>query len=148
MARKSDRHSTLLKLIDSTKIHSQTALMNAMRKKGYPVTQPSISRDLKELNIVKMNGHYCATASITTVQKQYFSVLVLIRSITCVGPHLMVIKTEQGAANVVAALVDTLAEAGIVGSVAGDDTLFVATRHKSAQANLRRLITNHSENHQ
>jgi len=130
------RHRELLDALREEHLTNQTEVVDAMRKRGFDVTQPSISRDFRELKIVKVGGRYVAAyeseprANHTTDSKG------LIAAVEPIGGHLVIVKTGVGAAGVVAAAIDRLSLEGIAGTVAGDDTIFIATRNKIAQGNI------------
>jgi len=112
-----------------------------MRRLGFSVTQSSISRDLRELGVAKVGGRY---VSLHRSEVEDPSPPALIHSVEPAGPNLIVIKTPIGAANIVGVDIDNRGLDGLVGSVAGDDTVFLAVRNKKAQdrvlSALRRLM--------
>lgn len=123
------RRDLLKRLIESSSFSGQEMLVKALRKSGHKVTQSSISRDLQVIGAVKVAGKYC----LTIPRPQKLTVKGLIRNIDTAGSNLVVVKTDSGAANVVAAAFDGSEIQGLVGTVAGDDTFFIATKNKSAQ---------------
>lgn len=114
---------------------TQGQLRAALRRDGIRVDQSSISRGLQELEIRKIGGVYVAPLENDQVKAlvEKIKIGALIKKIDSAGPNLLVLLTEVGAAHVVAAAFDGMRIPGMVGTVAGDDTVFVATKGKSAQ---------------
>lgn len=132
------RHFAIMEIINNNYIETQEELCEALKRKGFEVTQATVSRDIKELRIIKRMGekgyHYALSVSPNTKglrnrMKRIFQDSVI--SIKC-SENLIVIKTLPGAAHAVASLIDSLERADILGTVAGDDTIFVAVRVKEA----------------
>ncbi len=134
MEEKQKRQEALVNLLESHNFFSQADIVEAMQNEGFAVTQPSISRDFKELGVVKLSGKYIPAGSFTSAENTQAAVMIL--SVAPAGPHMLVVRTQIGAANVVAAAIDEMDLEGIVGTVAGDDTIFIATATKSAQSNI------------
>jgi transcriptional regulator of arginine metabolism len=131
---KAKRHDMISKLIASENIETQEELAGKLRDHGFSVTQATVSRDIKELRLIKVltpEGRY----RYATVEKaeadlqerfiRMFSNCVL--SVTSAG-NLIVIKTIAGSAPAAAEAVDTLKWPDILGSIAGDNTIFIAVR--------------------
>ena len=136
MEEKPKRQQALVKLLESKAFSNQGDVVQAMKSAGFEVTQPSISRDFNELGIVKLAGRYVASNQIME-NARVGELADMVAKIEAVGPHLVVVKTNVGAANLVAAAIDDLALDGLAGTVAGDDTVFIATKNSVAQ---RRVI--------
>jgi transcriptional regulator of arginine metabolism len=96
------------------------------------VTQSSISRDLKALRVVKVRGRYVTSSSLTP-QSAIESLPGRIRRVAAAGPYLLVVNTPPGQASAIAVAIDRHDWPEIVGTVAGDDTLLIATRGRSDQ---------------
>ena len=126
---KERRQAVLLALLEEKPLFSQKEICEAMQARGFSAAQPSISRDLNELGIIKISGRYLPP---TTLSDQIPTSLTL--SVHPAGPHLVVVRTKTGAANAVAAQIDDLEVEGIAGTVAGDDTIFLAFHDESFQA--------------
>jgi transcriptional regulator of arginine metabolism len=137
MDSKERRHNTLLHLLSTSDLRSQREVVEAMRSRGFNVTQPSISRDFVELGIAKAGRCYRPSTTIKTTPQ----LTGLITSIEALGTNLVVVKTSSAAANIVAELIDTAKLNGVVGTVAGENTIFVATKTKHAQIRLERYLT-------
>ena len=131
---KNERQLQILKIIGERPIETQNQLIAALREAGVKSTQATVSRDIKELRLIKVltsEGHY----KYATVEKaesdlqerfiRLFSNCVV--SITNAG-NLIVIKTISGSASVAGEAIDSLKWPEIAGSIAGDNTIFVAVR--------------------
>ncbi len=131
---KTKRHAMILKLIASENIDTQEELARLLSAQGFTVTQATVSRDIKELRLIKVltgEGHYkyaTVEKAETDLQERFirlFSNCVV--SITSSG-NLIVLKTMAGSAAVAAEAIDSLKWPEIAGSIAGDNTIFVAVR--------------------
>jgi len=133
---KYSRHSKILELINKFEIETQEELAKTLCDGGFNVTQATVSRDIKELRLIKVltkEGRYkYATlkqheTSMSDRFKKLFRDSVL--SIDY-AENVVVIKTLIGAANAAAAALDALNLKDVVGSIAGDDTIFILIRNK------------------
>ena len=132
---KSDRHKLILDLISDRQVSRQDELAGLLHEKGFEVTQASVSRDLDELGIVKLNGHY-VVADISKSDSSPFG----IKSIETSGDNLLVLKCAAGLASAAAVRIDSEEVAEIVGTIAGDDTIFIAVKNSAGQkAALKKL---------
>ena len=130
---KSKRHSKILELIESKELETQDELANELRRNGFQVTQATVSRDIKELKLIKVpskkGGYkYSTEHKNKSEQEERFHKLFAgaVLSIQDAN-NLIVIKTIQGSANTVAVVVDSMNNDRIIGCVAGDDTVLVIT---------------------
>lgn len=128
------RQLKLIEIINKNEIETQEALAEALRNEGYLVTQATVSRDIKDLGLIKVmtpNKTYKYAQPTSTEQKSSGKMLNLFRecviSIDYAG-HLIVIKTVSGGANSAATLVDKLNFPEVMGCVAGDDTILVVIK--------------------
>jgi transcriptional regulator of arginine metabolism len=115
---------------------TQASLVRALENLGFAATQSSVSRDLRELGAVKTAAGYQLPAGNHAGDDQVASVANLLRSITPAGSNLLVIRTGIGAAQRVGLALDRCGWPGMVGTIAGDDTVFIATESAHAQKNL------------
>ena len=137
---KSERQKLLLQLVGTSSIGSQDQLVKLLRKKGHDVTQASISRDLDDLGIAKESGVYRQRP---TVQRRTMFGIV---SFEPAGENLVVAKCDSGLASAFAVRLDAMYLHGIVGTVAGDDTVFIAISDSKAQKSvIKRLREQFSE---
>lgn len=126
---KEKRQQTILNLIRAKNITKQEELNELLSNAGFVVTQSSVSRDLDELGIVKINGFYALPQSES--QSQMFGLY----SLETAGESLVVAKCEPGLASAVAVQIDRAKIIEIVGTIAGDDTIFIAVKDAKAQKN-------------
>ena len=115
---------------------TQAFLVRALEDRGFVATQSSVSRDLRELGAVKTPGGYELPAAGSADSAEVAAVADLLRSISPAGSNLLVIHTGTGAAQRVALALDRSGWPGMVGTIAGDDTIFVATESAHAQKTL------------
>jgi transcriptional regulator of arginine metabolism len=134
------RQKLIRRLLDQRAIPTQGALREALAERGFEVDQSTLSRDLHELGVRKAGGRYAipsADAAAVDVQPNYG---VAVRSFQPCGPHMIVIRTDIGQAQPVALWIDQMDETAIVATLAGDDTVFAATKNRKTQAvALRRM---------
>ncbi len=138
---KSQRHYKILELIRNYPIETQEELANLLKEKGVNITQATISRDIKNLGLVKTlgkDGRYIYTLPENTAQYSFNSKLVkmLQNSVVSIdyAENIVVIKTISGTASAVALAIDGLNFKNIVGTIAGDDTIFSVVRsHEHVQ---------------
>jgi len=126
-----DRHRRLLSLLNRKRFSRQVEVAAALRKEGFDVTQSSVSRDFQDLGIVKVAGRYVPPSP--RPQLDTSAIRSFVARVETAGPNLLVIKTPMGASNVVAVELDRQELSGLVGTVAGDDTIFIATKNRAAQ---------------
>lgn len=136
---KKKRHELILKLIQEYEITTQDELLDLLRQNGFQVTQATVSRDIKELQLVKSptkNGPTKYTVSHHESQNKHarkfyaiFSQSVV--SVDCAG-NMSAIKCYSGTANAAGAAIDSMHMPEVVGTLAGDDTLFVLCRDENA----------------
>ncbi|MGQ0542335.1 MAG: arginine repressor [Blastocatellia bacterium] len=119
---KSERQKTIVNVISATRIGNQTDLVRLLRKNGFTVTQASISRDLVELGIVKVNGKYTTPARIESSNPFGLT------SLEPAGQNLIVARCASGLASAAAVRIDAAGISAIAGTIAGDDTIFIALR--------------------
>ena len=128
------RHAKILEIINSRDTETQEELAEELRKGGMNVTQATVSRDIKELKLIKVlsdSGKY-KYATIMHTENFLSNKLVNIFSQTVIGVeninNFVIIKTISGSANAAAEAIDSLNFEGIAGTIAGDNTIFVMTR--------------------
>ncbi|HVH62812.1 MAG TPA: arginine repressor [Candidatus Dormibacteraeota bacterium] len=129
---KAERHTAILELVNRGSVHTQQEIAAALARKGMRATQATISRDIQELGLVRAGSGYRSSAAL---------VRELVLSVEIVDP-VAVIKTPPGTANLVARRIDEAALSQIAGTVAGDDTIIVVLRNRSASRALRDLLAN------
>lgn len=139
------RHLRILELITTRAIHTQEELAEALTMEGWEVTQSSVSRDIAALGLIKAGGAYrraprAAAAADPDEQRIAEGALTLDPA----GDALIVVHTPPGEANRVAVAIDRLSWPEVVGTLAGDDTIFIAVTDRAAQRRvlkqLQRLV--------
>ena len=121
-----ERQQAILEIISGGQIGNQQELVEALRRRGLPTTQSSVSRDVARLGLIKVGGHYGAPGPEALPAGP-------IVSIDTAGDCLIVIKTEIGQASPTALKIDRAGMGEIVGTVAGDDTILIAVKNVAAQ---------------
>ncbi|MBQ2987831.1 MAG: arginine repressor [Clostridia bacterium] len=136
---KNSRHTRILEIISDHVIETQDDLIAKLKESGYNVTQATVSRDIKQLGLVKTatkNGGYQYTAARNESSGSENKLKNIMRE-TIVNAqnaqNIIVVKTFSGMANAAAAALDALAQEAIVGSIAGDDTIFIVV-HSNEEA--------------
>lgn len=117
-----ERREKLKQLVASRRLSRQAEIVQELKRLGFSVTQSCVSRDIARLGIVKMNGVYSLPPRLRAMGHGQ------ILALDTAGDNLIVIKTEPGEAAPVALAIDHAQFAEVVGTVAGDDTLFVAVK--------------------
>jgi transcriptional regulator of arginine metabolism len=149
MSSKEQRQAALLELVQQRAVRSQDEMVALLQERGFTATQASVSRDIRELGLVKAGGRYAPVSAVTgeaptdaasghqaipAPSTSYNS--ELITACTPAGANLVVIRTKAGAASIVAADLDRRTMPEIVGTLAGDDTIFIAVPSRAAQGRL------------
>lgn len=144
---KKNRQEALLKIIKSECITTQGDLMERLIEEGYDVTQATVSRDIKNLRIVKKQDEFGRTRYVADASDsgelsgKYKSVFVHSVCAVDFAGHTVVIKCYTGMANAACAAFDSMQIDGIVGTLAGDDTIFVLCKTPEIAENTKKIIT-------
>ena len=128
-----DRRDALKRIISQGRIGRQSELVRLLKSAGHDVTQSSVSRDLRDLGVAKIGDRYVLEATSNPTAAGLATVAAFVQSVVAAGPHLIVIRTTTGSASSVAAAIDQRQWSEIVGTLSGDDTVFVATTDAQAQ---------------
>jgi transcriptional regulator of arginine metabolism len=144
---KAQRQDALLEIIRAESVRTQTELKERLEERGFVCTQVSVSRDIRELGLSKKAGRYTAPSDppppgdtqTIDVEELSSNVRAFVIRVTPVGDNLVVINTMPGTAHSVGVLIDHLHWPDIAGTVAGDDTLFVATR--GGRVGVKRIVS-------
>jgi transcriptional regulator of arginine metabolism len=123
---KSLRQKKILSLIRAKPISTQEDLKAHLERAGVPATQSSVSRDLEELGVFKQHGRY-------TLNRSNGAAAHGLLSLDLAGDILVVARTEPGLASSVAVDIDAAAIKEIVGTLAGEDTIFIAVSDARTQ---------------
>jgi transcriptional regulator of arginine metabolism len=139
-----ERRQAITRLLEAHAIQRQAELVELLRQEGFPATQSSVSRDLRDLGAAKMKNGYSLPKPTEVDNAQALQVVAdSVREIRTAGPNLLVIMTQVGAAQRVAVTLDRIAWPEIVGTLSGDDTIFVATVSSTQQRRLRGRLRQH-----
>jgi transcriptional regulator of arginine metabolism len=136
------RHLKILELISTRSVRTQEELADALAADGWQVTQSSVSRDIASLRLVKVDGIYRKAPGSSSRARDPDELRIAEGVLTAeaAGDALVVVHTPPGEANRVGVALDRLAWPEIVGTLAGDDTIFLAVSNQAAQRQvLRRL---------
>ncbi len=129
------RQEVIADIIQRQPVGSQAQLGQLLAERGIRVTQSCISRDLSVLGAVKRGRAYSvASSGISEDDRQMLATYA--RGLTRAGPNLAIVRTATGAAQRIALFLDRCGWQEIVATIAGDDTIFVATRNRDEQRGL------------
>lgn len=137
------RQQVIRQLIASAALHNQHELQALLRQEGFEVTQATLSRDLTELGVLKgpdgyrMPGDEVAAASPTRLEQALRRELLSMS----LGGTLVVLRTPTGHGNALAVELDAARLTGVLGTIAGDDTVFVAAKGASAARRIASHLT-------
>lgn len=136
------RQAAIRSLLGRREIRRQEELLAALRERGFQVTQSSVSRDLAELGAVKAEGRYVLPppAPAGFARGEIGEAATAIVATRAAGPNLLVVLTPAGLAQRVGLALDRAGWPEVVGTVAGDDTVFVATTGRRPQERLVRRL--------
>ena len=133
---KTKRHNKILELISQNNIATQEELLEFLKNSGFDVTQATVSRDIKELRLAKTMAAYGKYHYVAAPQDQNNDIgskyAVFSQSVKSVdyAENMVVIKCYNGMANAACAVLDAMNHDGVVGTLAGDDTIFVLMRNE------------------
>jgi transcriptional regulator of arginine metabolism len=143
------RRDEILRVLRDGAIHSQEELQQRLARRGFEVAQPTLSRDLKDLGLAKTSSGYVLPGEESAVpdadrearlkEKLERALREWLLDVVTAGT-LVVVKTPPAAAHPVARAIDEAGLEGMAGSIAGDDTIFLATPSAAAAAKLARLL--------
>jgi len=130
---KRERQKRILNLIRARRIGTQEELRAELERSGVPATQSSVSRDLDELGVIKHHGFYALPQANGEAARGLVS-------LDTAGDVLVIAKCLPGRASGVAVEIDDAAMAEIVGTLAGEDTIFIATHDQKSQRSVMKKI--------
>ncbi len=129
-----ERQNRLIRLIEEKDIETQQELTDILLSEGYKVTQATVSRDIQELGLVKISGNGQKSRYVKPLDPRLQRLRGLFhQSVLNIDSteNFIVIKTLSGAANSAAMLIDHLDNPEIMGTIAGDDTIFILVKTKT-----------------
>ena len=139
---KSRRHAKILDIIAEYPIETQDELLTRLKDEGYKATQATISRDIKDLRLVKTLGsdgtyrYVSASKNSTDIRSNFSSLFASSVNSIDFAQNIVVIKTLSGMAQAVCAALDSNDYKAVVGTIAGDDTIFIACRSSQLAVSL------------
>jgi transcriptional regulator of arginine metabolism len=131
------RRAAIREILSERKVRNQTELLELLAARGLEASQPVLSRDLRALSVAKKAGFY------EIREEERVTPLGALRTFlrsAAPAEHFVLIRCEPGAASAVARALDAEGMPGIIGTVAGDDTVLVAVTSQGAAARVRRRI--------
>ena len=144
---KSTRQAKLIELINLYSFDTQDALQAKLKECGFDVTQATVSRDIRELGIIKADvgdGVYRYRVGKERERSEIsgkFSLILrqAVSSVACAN-NLIVVKTYTGRGSAVGAAVDSMALSGVIGTLAGDDTLLIITNDNKTATEVTAIL--------
>ena len=138
-----DRRGAIVRILRAAPVRGQQELVRLLKKAGHDATQSSISRDLRDLGVLKASGRYVLPSEEQTRTNGDFATLAqFVRQLRRAGASITVLRTTIGAAQSVAVAIDRAEWPEVAGTISGDDTIFIATATARAQdALIARLRT-------
>jgi transcriptional regulator of arginine metabolism len=146
MAGKDVRQAAILELAQAGQTRTQTELLEALRVRRIKVDQSTLSRDLAELNVRKSGGRYRLLpngvgGNGSADGNGGLDYSAAVRRFTTCGPHMIVVNTGVGQAQPVSLEIERAGEPSITATLAGDDTIFIATKNRRSQVVALRRLT-------
>ena len=133
------RLEALLRLVQEQNFRTQDDLVKALRALDYQVTQSSISRDIRDLGLLKRGGLYTVPPKVLAGPAGT-EVWRFARSVILAGDHMLVVKCQTAMAQPIAAAIDSARWSSVAGTIAGDDTVFIAVRLEASSLDLARRL--------
>ena len=131
------RRNAIMRILRGGVVRKQDDLVHMLKREGYVVTQSSISRDLRDLGVLKASGRYVPPAEeLTRTNGDFGTLAQFVRQLRLAGPTLTVLRTTIGAAQSVAVAIDRAEWPEVAGTLSGDDTIFIATANAGARDKL------------
>ena len=132
-----ERRGAIVRILREGLVRKQQDLVRLLRKAGLDATQSSISRDLRDLGVLKASGRYVLPPDeLTRANGDFGTLAQFVRQMRRAGPAITVLRTTIGAAQSVAVAIDRAEWPEVAGTISGDDTIFIATASARAQAEL------------
>src|SRR5215469_18328383 len=132
-----ERQGAIMRILREGLVRRQEDLVRLLRKEGHEVTQSSVSRDLRDLGVLKASGRYALPPDeVTRANGDFGTLTQFVRALRRAGPSITVLRTTIGAAQSVAVAIDKAEWPEVAGTISGDDTIFIATANARAQDEL------------
>jgi transcriptional regulator of arginine metabolism len=136
-----ERRGAIVRILRSGLVRKQSDLVRLLKKEGHEATQSSISRDFRDLGVLKASGRYVLPPDESGRANDDFGTLAqFVRGLRPAGASITVLRTTIGAAQSVAVAIDKAQWPEVAGTISGDDTIFIATATpREQQALIERL---------
>jgi transcriptional regulator of arginine metabolism len=132
-----ERRGAIVRILREGLVRRQQDLVRLLKKTGLEATQSSISRDLRDLGVLKAGGRYVLPPDeVSRANGDFGALAQFVRALRRAGPSLTVLRTTIGAAQSVAVAIDRAEWPEVAGTISGDDTIFIATASARAQDEL------------
>ena len=132
-----ERRGAIMRILRAGLVRKQQELVRLLKKAGHDATQSSISRDLRDLGVLKASGRYVLPPDeLQRANGDFASLAQFVRELRRAGPSITVLRTTIGAAQSVAVAIDKAEWPEVAGTISGDDTIFIATANLRAQEEL------------
>ena len=136
-AQQLQRRGAIVRILRAAPVRKQQELVRLLKKAGVEATQSSISRDLRDLGVLKASGRYVLPPDeVTRANGDFGTLAQFVRQLRRAGPSITVLRTTTGAAQSVAVAIDKAEWPEVAGTISGDDTIFIATTTARAQNEL------------
>jgi transcriptional regulator of arginine metabolism len=144
MIAKKARQGRILEIIHANPVASQEDLSSFLKRENVPVTQSTLSRDIRELGLVKVRGVYQVPGAVPPANPNAYLRRALDQYVisTAISGNMVVIKTSPGNAHSVGVVLDAAQWPEILGTVAGDDTIFVLAKNNRSGLKVIEKIQN------
>jgi transcriptional regulator of arginine metabolism len=131
------RRAAISRILRQSAVSRQSELVALLRREGFDATQSSVSRDLRELGVAKAGDRYLLPSAEDALTPSHFeAVSGFLKEVRRAGQCLTVLRTMAGSAQSVALAIDKARWPEVVGTIAGDDTIFIATGGARSQRRL------------
>jgi transcriptional regulator of arginine metabolism len=134
------RRHLLAKLIREHDVGRQAELVDLLRKRGHAATQSSVSRDLRELKVAKLGRRYVLSDAPPAPKSDFSTLKGFVGARATAGGNLTVLRTKVGTAQSVAVAIDAAQWPEVIGTISGDDTIFIATAGAREQRKLAQRL--------
>ena len=146
VAQQQARRRAIARLLERETVTRQSELVRLLRAEGFTATQSSVSRDLRSLGVAKLKEGYEMPPRATSPSDDREALALVaefVRELRPAGPNLLVVTTAIGAAQRVAVTLDRIEWPEVVGTLSGDDTIFIATSGAGQQRRLTARLREH-----
>ena len=131
------RRNAIVRILRDGLVRKQEDLVDLLKKEGHDVTQSSISRDLRDLGVLKASGRYVLPSDeVARANGDFATLAQFVRGLRRAGPSITILRTTIGSAQSVAVAIDRAEWPEVAGTISGDDTIFIATANARSQDEL------------